>query len=151
MDSAVGHDEASKLLRQVIEESESEEKHTQDYGCICEIDLSQVSTIKSIMAKMVQRMEDGSTLQQEKEAKNASQNKEETKDQSDKVEKKQLDDKGLQIIDTTQSADSVSKSKSEPPKLIKQVSFEDQKKQSTGEKSQSPEASSTKMSNKVNL
>ena len=64
MEKALGNEKASVLLDDIINESKSDSKLSQDYGCICEIDLSQVSTIKSIMAKMVQRIEDGSSLEE---------------------------------------------------------------------------------------
>jgi len=39
MESAVGHEEAASLLEEIVADEKSDQG-SNDYGCICEIDLS---------------------------------------------------------------------------------------------------------------
>ena len=46
METAVGEAEASQLLDEIIQDEE-------DYGCICEIDLSQRNKIRKIISELL--------------------------------------------------------------------------------------------------
>lgn len=52
MESAVGQTVAKELLDEIVAD-EKKQKGSADYGCICEIDLSQRKAIRKIMTRLL--------------------------------------------------------------------------------------------------
>ena len=88
MESAVGEEAAKQLLADILAD-EKKEQGSSDFGCICEIDLTQRKKIKKIMSRLLYPPKTTSSRMAATTSSESEEAKEETKEYGPKTEANQ--------------------------------------------------------------